>query len=84
MKAGDRVVVKVCDNASVGVLITNHTKQWLMIERATFPFGVASVAGHVFDDHPGWVRFLAELGLARMSRDDLDAVDQFAARPVGS
>lgn len=39
---------KLCDNTSVGVLITDHTgDRVLMFERATRPFGVAPIAGHV-------------------------------------
>ena len=39
-----------CDNASVGVLITDHRGRLLLIERVRPPFGLAPVAGHV-DDH---------------------------------
>lgn len=46
--------MKVCDNASVGVLLCDEHGRWLMLERATFPAGVAPVAGHVFDDHAGY------------------------------
>lgn len=45
---------KRCDNASVGVLITDNNDRWLMLERATFPPGIAPAAGHVFDDHTGY------------------------------
>lgn len=47
-------MTKRCDNASVGVLITDAKTRWLMFERATFPPGVAPAAGHVFDDHAGY------------------------------
>ncbi|MEU8199317.1 NUDIX hydrolase [Microbispora amethystogenes] len=47
-------MTKVCDNASVGVLVTDDHGKWLMFERATFPPGVAPAAGHVFDDHDGY------------------------------
>lgn len=47
-----------CDNTSVGVIAertdANGNPRWLLIWRATFPFGVAPVAGHVFDDHPSF------------------------------
>ncbi|WP_067491726.1 NUDIX domain-containing protein [Actinomadura hibisca] len=42
--------MKICDNASVGVLVMNKGCA-LMIERGTAPAGLAPVAGHVFDDH---------------------------------
>ena len=44
-----------CDNASVGVLITRPDGRWLMLERATPPVGVAPCAGHVFDEHDGYM-----------------------------
>jgi 8-oxo-dGTP pyrophosphatase MutT (NUDIX family) len=50
--------MKTCDNTSVGVIITNAAGDYLMFERATFPPGVAPVAGHV-DTH-GTVRDAAE------------------------
>lgn len=42
--------MKVCDNASVGVIVKNAAGEYLMFERATFPPGVAPAAGHV-DEH---------------------------------
>lgn len=42
--------VKKCDNASVGVLAERNGR-WLFIWRNTFPFSVAPVSGHVFDEH---------------------------------
>ena len=42
-----------CDHTSVGVLIYNHNHELLLIERATFPFGLAPVAGHV-DQHASY------------------------------
>jgi ADP-ribose pyrophosphatase YjhB (NUDIX family) len=46
---------KTCDNASVGVLAEytggNGRPRWLFIWRNTFPFSVAPVSGHVFDEH---------------------------------
>lgn len=39
-----------CDNASAGVLIERDGR-WLFLWRASFPPGVAPVAGHVFDEH---------------------------------
>jgi ADP-ribose pyrophosphatase YjhB (NUDIX family) len=38
---------KYCDHTSVGVLIYNDKGEVLLIERGTFPFGMAPVAGHV-------------------------------------
>ena len=47
--------MKQCDNASVGVLAErtdgNGQPRWLFIWRNTFPFSVAPVSGHVFDEH---------------------------------
>lgn len=45
---------KRCDNASVGVVITDPAGRFLVFDRATFPAGVAPVAGHVFDEHEGY------------------------------
>jgi 8-oxo-dGTP pyrophosphatase MutT (NUDIX family) len=42
--------VKICDNRSVGVIIRDPARRLLVFERATFPVGIAPVAGHV-DDH---------------------------------
>lgn len=42
--------MKTCDNASVGVIITNAASDYLMFDRNTFPPGTAPAAGHV-DDH---------------------------------
>jgi 8-oxo-dGTP pyrophosphatase MutT (NUDIX family) len=42
--------VKICDNTSVGIIITNAVGAYLMFDRATFPPGVAPAAGHI-DDH---------------------------------
>jgi ADP-ribose pyrophosphatase YjhB (NUDIX family) len=38
---------KYCDHTSVGVLIRNDKNELLLIERGTFPFGMAAPAGHV-------------------------------------
>jgi ADP-ribose pyrophosphatase YjhB (NUDIX family) len=45
------VTEKICDHASVGVLITDDVGRLLVFERVTFPMGIAPPAGHVFDDH---------------------------------
>ncbi|WP_309505372.1 NUDIX hydrolase [Streptomyces phytophilus] len=42
--------MKVCDNLSVGVVITNAAGDYLMFDRATFPPGIAPCAGHI-DGH---------------------------------
>jgi len=42
--------MKVCDNTSVGVIVTNGRGDYLMFDRATFPPGTAPAAGHI-DDH---------------------------------
>lgn len=44
---------KYCDHTSVGVLIYDHEGCLLLIERGTFPFGMAAPAGHV-DDHSSY------------------------------
>jgi 8-oxo-dGTP pyrophosphatase MutT (NUDIX family) len=49
---------KICDNTSVGVIITNDRNEFLMFDRNTFPPGTAPVAGHV-DTH-GTAREAAE------------------------
>lgn len=41
---------KYCDHTSVGVVIYNQNNEVLLIERGTFPYGMAVPAGHV-DDH---------------------------------
>lgn len=43
-----------CDNASVGVLITDDRGRYLMFDRNTPPDGCAPCAGHVFDEHTGY------------------------------
>jgi ADP-ribose pyrophosphatase YjhB (NUDIX family) len=52
-------MARKCDNASVGVLAErtdgNGRPRWLFIWRNTFPFDVAPVAGHVFDEHEHYV-----------------------------
>ncbi len=40
----------LCDNQSVGVVITQPTGEVLLLDRARFPFGLAAPAGHV-DEH---------------------------------
>lgn len=42
--------MKTCDNASVGVIIRNHSGDLLMFERVKPPVGIAPVAGHI-DEH---------------------------------
>jgi ADP-ribose pyrophosphatase YjhB (NUDIX family) len=44
---------KYCDHTSVGVLIYNDNDELLLIERGTFPFGLAAPAGHV-DQHASY------------------------------
>ena len=41
---------KHCDNKSVGVIVRNQENELLLINRAKFPYGWASPAGHV-DEH---------------------------------
>ncbi|MFI0412396.1 NUDIX hydrolase [Actinomadura sp. 3N508] len=41
-----------CDNTSIGVIITDSQDRYLLIDRATAPFGMAPVAGHI-DQHGG-------------------------------
>ena len=41
---------KICDNKSVGVVLQNNAGEYLLINRARFPYGWSSVAGHV-DEH---------------------------------
>lgn len=43
-----------CDNASVGVLITDGDGRYLMFDRNTPPAGCAPCAGHVFDEHASY------------------------------
>ncbi len=45
-------MTKQCDNASVGVIVTNPDGDVLLFERATAPVGIAPPAGHI-DDHGG-------------------------------
>ncbi|MFB7014030.1 MULTISPECIES: NUDIX domain-containing protein [unclassified Streptomyces] len=40
----------MCDNTSVGIVITDRQDRYLMFDRATFPAGAAPAAGHI-DDH---------------------------------
>lgn len=41
-----------CDNTSIGVIIADSQDRYLLIDRATAPFGMAPVAGHI-DQHGG-------------------------------
>lgn len=43
-------IPKYCDHTSVGILIFDERGHVLLIDRGTFPFGLAPPAGHV-DDH---------------------------------
>lgn len=43
-------IPKYCDHTSVGILIFDERGYVLLIDRGTFPFGLAPPAGHV-DDH---------------------------------
>lgn len=52
------MTIKICDNTSVGVVITNAYGDFLLFERAMFLPGIAPVAGHV-DTH-GTARQAAE------------------------
>jgi hypothetical protein len=52
--AGSGQQTKVCDNASVGIIIKGHDGRYLFFDRKTFPPGTASAAGHVFDEHSGY------------------------------
>ncbi|WEH37863.1 NUDIX hydrolase (plasmid) [Streptomyces sp. AM 4-1-1] len=42
--------MKTCDNASVGIVITDRHGRYLIFDRATFPVGASPAAGHI-DDH---------------------------------
>lgn len=69
----DHTPPKTCDNTSVGVIIHDPDRGLLMFERATFPPGIAPVAGHI-DQHGGvWAAARAEvseeLGLTITSMD---------------
>jgi ADP-ribose pyrophosphatase YjhB (NUDIX family) len=44
---------KYCDHTSVGILVYNEKNELLLIERGTFPFGMAPVAGHI-DQHASY------------------------------
>ena len=44
---------KYCDHTSVGVIIYNEKNEILLIERGTFPYGMAIPAGHV-DQHASY------------------------------
>lgn len=41
---------RICDNKSVGVIVSNEKDEILLLNRAKFPFGLAAPAGHI-DDH---------------------------------
>lgn len=49
LERDNSVLVKRCDNRSVGVIITDGQGQYLVFDRNTFPPGVAACAGHVDD-----------------------------------
>lgn len=73
---------KKCDNASVGVLAehqANGRQRWLFIWRNTFPFSVAPVSGHVFDDHPSY----ADAAAAELKEEAGLDVAEVSWTPVG-
>lgn len=41
---------KVCDHASVGVVVRNIDGEFALLKRARFPIGIAPAAGHI-DEH---------------------------------
>ena len=43
---------KICDHASVGVVIRDRQGRFALLKRAKFPVGIAPAAGHI-DDHGG-------------------------------
>lgn len=47
-------MIPLCDNKSVGVVITNLDGDVLLLERARFPLGLAPPAGHV-DEHGSYI-----------------------------
>ena len=55
-------MAKICDNTSVGVIIKNRQGGLLLIERKSWPYGMALPAGHLDGDDPekGAVREIAE------------------------
>lgn len=52
----------VCDGTSVGVLVVDEPGNLLMFERATFPVGLAPVAGHLDDHGDAFAAAEAEVG----------------------
>lgn len=43
-------MVSRCDNKSVGLILQNEANEYLLINRAKFPYGWAAIAGHI-DKH---------------------------------
>ena len=43
-------MAKICDNKSVGVIVTDIDGKYALLKRANFPIRIAPVAGHL-DDH---------------------------------
>jgi ADP-ribose pyrophosphatase YjhB (NUDIX family) len=70
---------KVCDNASVGVLITDDAGRYLMFDRATPPPGCAPPAGHVWDDH----RSYDDAARAEVSEEVGLTVETLERLPIG-
>lgn len=71
-------MTKRCDNASVGVLAEQNGR-WLFIWRNTFPFGVAPVSGHVFDEHKSY----DEAARAEMEEEAGLQVESLYLTPAG-
>jgi ADP-ribose pyrophosphatase YjhB (NUDIX family) len=71
-------MTKRCDNASVGVL-AERKGRWLFVWRNTFPFSVAPVSGHVFDEH----RCYDEAARAEMREEAGLEVESLYLTPAG-
>ena len=65
-------MAKICDNNSAGVIIRNNQGELLLIERKSWPYGMAMPAGHLDGDTSeiGAVREIAEeVGLNILSQE---------------
>lgn len=82
--------MKTCDHQSVGVIITDKARRFLLLTRAKPPVGIAPVAGHV-DEHgsphsAGCVEAVEEAGvrLVALQHRDEGYVANICRRPASN
>lgn len=86
---------KICSNASIGAIVSNQAKHFLLVKRANPPYGFACVAGHALDEVDSWTGSMTaeiwqEVGIRTEERnlipiDELQgAYSNICGKPGGS